>query len=190
MYHIIYLTRNLINHKIYIGKHSTWNLNDGYLGSGTAMLNAIKKYGRENFERTILHYCYDEEQMYEYEEYIVDKLFIERKDTYNLVTGGVGGRLASKETKKKISKSLIGNQYHKDILNSEETRKKMSEASKGKPKSEEHKIKIRESLQGKTHSEERKRKNSEGQLGQKRKPHSEETKRKMSEARKGNHYPR
>lgn len=33
-YHIIHKTTNLINGKIYVGMHSTDNLNDGYLGMG------------------------------------------------------------------------------------------------------------------------------------------------------------
>jgi len=33
-YHFIYITTNLINGKKYLGKHTTTNLNDGYLGCG------------------------------------------------------------------------------------------------------------------------------------------------------------
>ena len=53
-YHIIYKTTNLINGKIYVGMHSTDNLNDGYLGSGWILKQAIKKYGKENFKREVL----------------------------------------------------------------------------------------------------------------------------------------
>ena len=65
---------------------------------------------------------------------------------------------------------------------SDETRRKMSEALKGKPRSKEIRRKISEAHKGKTHSEETKRKLSESQKG---KTHSEETKRKLSEAKKG-----
>ena len=53
-YHIIYKTTNLINGKIYVGMHSTDNLNDGYLGSGWILKQAIKKYGKENFKGEVL----------------------------------------------------------------------------------------------------------------------------------------
>ena len=65
---------------------------------------------------------------------------------------------------------------------SEETRRKLSEANKGKIRSEEHKRKYREAKKGKIHSEEHKRKISEAKKGILK---SEETKRKMSEAKKG-----
>ena len=55
---------------------------------------------------------------------------------------------------------------------SDDTRKKMSEANKGR-----------------THSEETRRKISEANKGKKHKPFSEETRRKMSESRKGRHSP-
>lgn len=83
---------------------------------------------------------------------------------------------------------------------SEETKRKISEAHKGKPgkpHSEETKRKISDTLKGKTHSEEAKRKMRGRHLSEetkrklseahKGKTHSEETKRKMSEARKKKH---
>lgn len=50
----VYMWTNNINNKKYIGAH-VGNINDGYLGSGKYFKNAIKKYGIENFNRTILY---------------------------------------------------------------------------------------------------------------------------------------
>lgn len=89
-FHIVYKTTNLINGKIYIGFHSTNNINDGYIGSGKALKWAINKYGKENFSREILYYCADREAARLLESTIVDKKFLARNDTYNLVEGGTG----------------------------------------------------------------------------------------------------
>jgi Holliday junction resolvase len=62
-YYIIYETKNLKNGKIYIGMHETDNLEDGYLGSGTRLKRAIRYYGREFFERRILHIFNNKEDM-------------------------------------------------------------------------------------------------------------------------------
>jgi hypothetical protein len=49
---VIYKITNLINQKIYIGKHS--NHRESYMGSGVAIKKAISKYGLESFKKEII----------------------------------------------------------------------------------------------------------------------------------------
>jgi len=88
MYHFVYQTTNLINNKIYIGKHSTRNLNDGYMGSGPSLLHAINKHGKENFKTEVLLFLETEEEAYAVEAALVDRDFVCRDDTYNCKLGG------------------------------------------------------------------------------------------------------
>lgn len=89
-YHIIYKTTNKINGKIYVGLHSTDNLEDGYLGSGWVLKQAIKKHGRDNFTREILLVLTSRDEAREIEAMLVDEIFANRHDTYNLEIGGMG----------------------------------------------------------------------------------------------------
>ena len=50
-YFTIYQITNNINNKYYIGKHITDNPYDSYMGSGKAIIRAIKKYGKEKDPR-------------------------------------------------------------------------------------------------------------------------------------------
>jgi len=89
---ILYLTRNNVNNKIYIGVHSQSIFGfDGYLGSGSILHHAIKKYGRHNFIRETLRICDSYWEAFRLESLAVDEKFISRSDTYNRKLGGFGG---------------------------------------------------------------------------------------------------
>ena len=87
-YFTIYKITNNINKKYYIGKHITNDPYDGYMGSGKAILRAIKKYGKENFTKEILYFCVDENEMNLIEEHVVNP---DDKMSYNMNAGGKGG---------------------------------------------------------------------------------------------------
>jgi hypothetical protein len=91
MNYTIYKITNKIDGKIYIGKHQTDDLNDGYMGSGKILRRAQKKHGLENFLKEILHIFNTEEEMNAKEKELVTEEFCLREDTYNLCVGGQGG---------------------------------------------------------------------------------------------------
>lgn len=91
MYHFIYKTTNLINGKFYLGKRSTKNLDDGYLGSGNSIKLAITKYGKENFKREILCYTETKELNAELEALLIDESMTANPMCYNIALGGQGG---------------------------------------------------------------------------------------------------
>ena len=58
MYGYIYKTTNKINGKIYIGQHRCDHFDESYIGSGSRLLKAVKKYGRCCFETVGEHRKY------------------------------------------------------------------------------------------------------------------------------------
>ena len=81
----------MINNKIYIGCHITQNIDDGYMGSGKLIKLAIEKYGIEYFKKEILYDFKNQDDMYDKERELVNEIFLEREDTYNLQLGGQSG---------------------------------------------------------------------------------------------------
>uniref|UniRef100_A0A6M3ITA9 GIY-YIG domain-containing protein n=1 Tax=viral metagenome TaxID=1070528 RepID=A0A6M3ITA9_9ZZZZ len=106
MYYLVYKITNNVNGKIYIGVHKTKDRDDEYLGSGKIIIQAIKKYGIEHFIKEILYECSSSKDMYNREAKIVNKEFISRCDTYNVIVGGTGGwKKHTEESKRKIGKA-------------------------------------------------------------------------------------
>jgi len=182
----------MINGKIYIGQ--TITNKKAYYGSGDYFRRSLKKYGRNNFKKEILHDNIPSQVMLDYWE----QFYILQYDSvspfgYNLEWGGNGTGKISEESKRKMSES------HKGKPLSEDHKRKISIANKGqipwtkgKQPSEETKQKLSIAnkgqipwIKGKHHSEETKKKISENNprsmLG---KHHSEATKRKMSISQK------
>ncbi len=89
-YHYFYKITNTINNHFYYGVHSTNNINDGYMGSGTRLQLAYNKYGIENFTKEILKFFDSKEEAFAYEAEVVNEELVETKDCYNLTTGGRG----------------------------------------------------------------------------------------------------
>jgi hypothetical protein len=99
-FYCVYKITNLINSKIYIGIHVTSNLDDGYMGSGSLIKHAIKKYGKVNFIRENLAIFDNKEDMLKMETEIVNSSFIQSNSTYNICEGGSGGSLFNYQTLK------------------------------------------------------------------------------------------
>lgn len=169
-YHYVYIITNKINHKFYIGKHSTNNLDDGYMGSGIAVSKAIQKYGLENFSKRILCFCDSSDDALKVEEFLVTENLIKREDCYNANIGGKGGSIKGKhwnlsnETKKRISEALKGKYVGESnprygTHHTEETKQKMRESSKNK--TEDYRLKMSKSLKGHKVSNETRAKISE-----------------------------
>ena len=136
----VYIHRNKINNKAYIGITSQspnirWKQGKGYYDC-SYFYNAIKKYGWDNFE----HIIWDE-NLTQNEAFHLERLLIGLFNTtnsdygYNLSTGGQVGPIGvrrSEETKEKLRKLNLGeNNPNYGLKRSEETKKRMRDAMIG-----------------------------------------------------------
>lgn len=148
-YLFVYKTTCLINGKIYVGKHKTHNLNDGYIGSGVIFNRAIKKYGRGNFERIIIDSNITTlERLNEREIFWVKELDATNPEIgYNIGRGGGGSNIEhhTEEHRKNNSNSHKGLKYPPP---SEEVKKQRKETRKWYIHSEKTKQDISKKLIG------------------------------------------
>lgn len=204
-YYIVYKTINLINNREYIGVHVTSDLDDKYIGSGFLLKLAIKKYGRENFKKTILHIFDNRNDMMKMERELVNEDYVERLDTYNIELGGLYHSDYTKEKIGRGNKGKIRTIAHRKFISirtkecmTEEVRRRISEKLRGRKLSESQKEKMRVRMlgennpfYGKTHSEESRKIMSENSFNSRMKgenhpltgvPKSEEMKKNLSDA--------
>lgn len=181
---IVYLITNKVNGKQYVGQtirslKSRWRRHyyddKRSKAANVPLKNAIRKYGKENFEKIVLKVCQSQQDMDFYEKKFIEEYKTLSPNGYNCTTGGETV-IFSQETIEKMKISQIGR------IHSESVRKKISESNKGiQDVSGEN-----NPMYGRNHSEEAKKKMSEAKKGKKL---SEEHKKKLSEARKGKSNP-
>jgi group I intron endonuclease len=160
-YGIIYMCKNKINNKLYIGqtkneliKRRKQHEKNAKYGITTKFYLALLKYGFDNFEWGIIANCENIEKSNEMEEYFISLYKSSEKPYgYNTKLGGSNFKM-SEETKLKISNANKGKKR------SEEFKQKMGESRKGenhfrygKQLTEEHKQKIREKRIGFKHDD-------------------------------------
>ncbi len=198
MFGYVYKTTNLINGKIYIGKHKSPTHDKAYFGSGVILLNAINKYGIINFTNEIIEWCDSLEELNAREIYWIG--YYKKLDyaMYNISNGGDGGDIyhcLSKEQQKEFVKksSILGKKLppRSDVSKQKQREKMLGRPSpnKGRKMSEAQKEKLRKSHLGQTPWNKGK-KMSAKYIENNRKSHlgqvvSEETKSKMSKSRQG-----
>jgi len=142
----IYRTTNLLNGKFYIGKHQTENPNDSYLGSGKALVSAIRLHGKDNFRKEIIHDFDSETEMNDAEKAIITEELVKNPQCYNVGIGGEGGphhagKKHSESAKVKISNAL----KRHPVQWTEERRKRHGEFWKARKVSDETRRKMTES---------------------------------------------
>jgi hypothetical protein len=131
-YHYIYKTTCKLNNKYYIGIHSTDNLDDGYMGSGKRLWNAIKKHGKENFEVEFLEFFDNRKDLINREIEIVNENFIQDPMCMNIKVGGFGGFINEQHQVKCSKAGNIG--YVNKLKTNVEFKEKVSNNTKKRNK--------------------------------------------------------
>lgn len=154
-FHFIYKTTCSITGRFYIGMHSTDKINDRYLGSGKQLKWSIAKHGKDAHKRKILEHCESREALVLREKAIVNEVLLLDPDCMNLCTGGEGGFVAemTDERRAKVSAKMKG--IPRGPM-SEESKRKLSEAKKGRKLSDATKAKMSATTKGRKMSEEQK----------------------------------
>ncbi len=185
----IYIILNIKNGHIYIGQAQDFKFRwsrhktmlKGRYHENDHLQNAWNKYGEKSFKFKVLEYC-SVDQLDEREQHFLD-VYTDKGICYNIAkdaTAPMRGISPSAETRRKLSEANKGKQLRKGTTASAETRQKMSDAHKGKTRSAEHCQNLSSALRGLPKSEEHREKLRQANIGKK---HSDETRLKMKQSR-------
>ena len=153
----VYMHTNKINNKKYIGitkriPEERWGVNGVNYKSTPHFWNSICKYGWENFDHTVLFSNLEKEDACEKEMYLIKKYKTQDNEYgYNIFEGGDAPSIPE-AVRQKMSKSMMGNRNGKGHPCSEEKKKKISEAQKGRHLTKEHREKLSKAKKGGTHA--------------------------------------
>lgn len=143
----VYKHQNKTNGKVYVGitmqePEKRWGNNGINYKSSPRFYSAIQKYGWDNFDHDILfeNLTHDEACLKE-QELIKFYNSMNREFGYNSTSGG-DVFIMSEEVRQKLSQSMMGNKNGLGHPCSEEKKRKISEAQKGRTFTEEHKQKL------------------------------------------------
>ena len=159
MYGYVYKTTNLLNGKIYIGRHKASKYDKWYYGSGNKLLEDIDKFGRDNFSVEILCWCNSDSELNEFEKkFIAEYNSQDPNIGYNIQSGGTKGdwlddlsleeATAYREHMSQLSKDGVCGNKGKHL--SPEHRKRIGDSNRGKVHSLEWVKHSSESLKGLT----------------------------------------
>ena len=123
---IIYKAENKINGKLYIGQtirsltaRRNQHLNNARKGVSGKFYDAIREYGEDNFEFSVICKAYSKDELDDLERYYIAK-YNTVNDGYNSLSGGSANVMEIPSVKEK----------HKKILGSDEIRQKISKGMK------------------------------------------------------------
>ncbi len=214
---VVYLLTNQVNGKVYVGITNCYEKrmrehSYAYHETSGVLARAIRKHGWHSFTSTILEHIPDHASAIQREVSVIAQYdSTDPTKGYNLTQGGEGtvGYSPSPESREKMRQRKVGQTLRPDRIAklvaantgrvvSEETRRKISEAQKGKPRkgftpTPEHRAKLSAAKKGKPFSDEHRAKLSEAARNRKltkKKTFSPEARLKMSLAAKARHAQR
>ena len=185
----IYRILNKLTKKCYIGetkrKDVIWRWNQHKqtieINKGCpALRDAVKKYGIDNFEFSVLIICFDDER-FKYEIEYIKKYNSVVPNGYNITNGGEGGGFQGKTHTEEV-KNIIKNKLKQKYIDNPELKEQMSERNKIVMSNPEVREKIKNGI---LNSEKWKKVIEDKRIGNyKQIKHTEEIKNKISESLK------